>query len=58
MFSRGEKVDPAPKIEWLKRRMYRGLGVSMGRSCLVNVIFFSCFEFSKKHIESLDDTVD
>jgi hypothetical protein len=35
--------------------MYRGLGVSMTRSCVVNAIFFSSFEFIKKHIKELDD---
>ncbi|KAF5017490.1 hypothetical protein F66182_10574 [Fusarium sp. NRRL 66182] len=50
LYSRGEKV-PAPKIEFFKRHMYRGLGVSMSRSCVVNAIFFSSFEFVKKHID-------
>lgn len=35
--------------------MYRGLGVSMSRSCVVNAIFFSSFEFIKKRIKTLDD---
>lgn len=35
--------------------MYRGLGVSMIRSCAVNAIFFSSFEIIKKRIKSLDD---
>ncbi|KAG6005027.1 hypothetical protein E4U21_000542 [Claviceps maximensis] len=55
LHSRGEKVEPAPKIEFFKRHMYRGLGVSMSRSCLVNAIFFSSFEFVKKRIKTLDD---
>lgn len=55
LHSRGEKVAPAPKIEFFKRHMYRGLGVSMSRSCLVNAIFFSSFEFVKKRIKTLDD---
>lgn len=54
LYSKGETV-PSPKIEFFKGRMYRGLGVSMGRSCLVNAIFFSSFEFIKKHIKSMDD---
>ncbi|RDA87899.1 hypothetical protein CP532_1683 [Ophiocordyceps camponoti-leonardi (nom. inval.)] len=49
--SRGEKVEPAPKIEFFKRHMYRGLGVSMSRSCMVNAIFFSSFEIIKKRIK-------
>lgn len=30
--------------------MYRGLGVSMARSCVLNAIFFSSFEFWKKYL--------
>jgi uncharacterized membrane protein len=30
-----------------------GLGVSMGRSCVVNAIFFSAFEFTKKRINRI-----
>lgn len=52
--SRGEKVEPAPKIEFFKGHMYRGLGVSMSRSCVVNAIFFSSFEFIKKRIKDDD----
>ncbi|KND94035.1 putative mitochondrial carrier C29A3.11c [Tolypocladium ophioglossoides CBS 100239] len=51
LHSRGETVEPAPKIEFFKRHMYRGLGVSMSRSCVVNAIFFSSFEFVKKRIK-------
>jgi len=52
---KGEKVKPAPKIQFLNRRMYRGLGVSMARSCVVNAIFFSSFEFVKKQVNALED---
>jgi hypothetical protein len=52
---KGEKVKKAPKIQFFNRRMYRGLGVSMGRSCVVNSIFFSAFEFIKKQINALED---
>ncbi|KAI9785768.1 MAG: hypothetical protein M1839_008785 [Geoglossum umbratile] len=45
---------PTPKIQFFSRRMYRGLGVSMGRSCVVNAIFFSSFEFIKKRINVLE----
>lgn len=55
LYSKGEMVEPAPKIEFFKRHMYRGLGVSMSRSCVVNAIFFSSFEFVKKHIHQMDD---
>jgi hypothetical protein len=53
--SGGETVKKAPKIEFFNRRLYRGLGVSMGRSCLVNSIFFSSFEFVKKKINALEE---
>jgi hypothetical protein len=52
---KGEQVRAAPKIQFFNKRMYRGLGVSMGRSCVVNSIFFSAFEFIKKNINALDD---
>ncbi|KAJ4215365.1 hypothetical protein NW759_009786 [Fusarium solani] len=55
LYSKGQTVEPGPKIEFFKRHMYRGLGVSMTRSCVVNAIFFSSFEFIKKHIDSLED---
>lgn len=51
----GGVVKKAPKIEFFNKRLYRGLGVSMGRSCLVNSIFFSSFEFVKKKINALED---
>lgn len=54
LHSKGEQV-PAPRIEFFKSHMYRGLGVSMSRSCVVNAIFFSSFEFIKKHIKTMDD---
>ncbi|KAI9753314.1 MAG: hypothetical protein M1815_006251 [Lichina confinis] len=44
-----------PKIQFFNRAMYRGLGVSMGRSCIVNAIFFSSFEFIKARINELQD---
>lgn len=54
MHSKGQKVPPV-KIQFFRRQMYRGLGVSMGRSCAVNAVFFSSFEFIKKHIKAMDD---
>lgn len=41
-------------IQFFNRRMYRGLGVSMARSCLINAIFFSAFEVMKKQINQLE----
>ncbi|KAH9907975.1 mitochondrial carrier domain-containing protein [Xylariomycetidae sp. FL2044] len=54
MYSKGEKV-PIPKIQFFRKDMYRGLGVSMGRSAAVNAVFFSAFEFLKKHINTMKD---
>ncbi|KAK1772354.1 putative mitochondrial carrier protein [Phialemonium atrogriseum] len=54
MYTKGQKVQPV-KIQFFHRHMYRGLGVSMGRSCVVNAIFFSSFEFIKKRIKAMDD---
>lgn len=42
------------QIQFFNRRMYRGLGVSMTRSCLINAIFFSVFELMKKQINKLE----
>jgi hypothetical protein len=55
MYSRGQKVEPRPKIKFFKRHMYRGLGVSMMRSCAVNAIFFSSFEFIKNSLLNLKE---
>ena len=41
-------------IEFFNTRMYRGLPISMARSCLINGIFFSVFEVMKKRINKLD----
>ncbi|KAI9693421.1 MAG: hypothetical protein M1820_009297 [Bogoriella megaspora] len=43
-----------PKIQFINRRMYRGLGVSMSRSAVINAVFFSVFEFVKKRINRLE----
>lgn len=47
-----EGLDPLPaKNRKLKLTggMYRGLGISMSRSFLVNMVFFGIYEFSMKH---------
>jgi solute carrier family 25 carnitine/acylcarnitine transporter 20/29 len=49
----GKDKATRPKIQFFNRRMYRGLGVSMSRSCIVNAIFFTAFEFTKKRINSM-----
>ncbi|KAI9657558.1 MAG: hypothetical protein M1831_004174 [Alyxoria varia] len=51
--SRSGKVY-RPPIQFFNRRMYRGIGVSMSRSCVINAIFFSVFEGMKKYINGLD----
>ncbi|EHA56782.1 hypothetical protein MGG_11878 [Pyricularia oryzae 70-15] len=56
MRSKGQTVEPV-KIQFFQKHMYRGLGVSMGRSCAVNAIFFSVFELAKKRIKSMDEGV-
>ncbi|KAG7193280.1 uncharacterized protein KQ657_001043 [Scheffersomyces spartinae] len=52
-----EGLDPLPKKQnkvlkfpKLERNMYRGLGISVTRSFLVNMIFFGVYEFSMAHI--------
>jgi hypothetical protein len=51
---KGGVIKKAPRVEFFNKRMYRGLGVSMLRSFIVNSIFFSCFEYIKKEINALD----
>lgn len=41
------------KINFFNPRMYRGLGVSMSRSMLINAVFFSVFEGMKKQVNWL-----
>ncbi|MCJ1255725.1 hypothetical protein MMC24_003542 [Lignoscripta atroalba] len=57
MKGKGQKVK-TPKIQFFNKGMYRGLGVSMARSCIINAIFFSSFEFVKKRINRLEDPLD
>lgn len=57
MYSKGETVKPV-KIEFFKRQMYRGLGVSMARSCAINAMFFSSYEYLKKTIKALPERED
>ncbi|KAF2155640.1 mitochondrial carrier [Myriangium duriaei CBS 260.36] len=42
-----------PDIAFFSRGSYRGLGVSVARSCLINMIFFSMFEVIKKQINEI-----
>ncbi|KAF2085869.1 mitochondrial carrier [Saccharata proteae CBS 121410] len=43
-----------PRVQFFDLRSYRGLGVSMTRSCVINAIFFSAFEYTKKRINRLE----
>lgn len=52
------EAQQTTKVEWFSKRMYRGLGISMLRSCLVNAMFFSGFEFLKKQINKVEVEVD
>lgn len=54
-YCKGETKKKAPEIQFFNPRMYRGLGVSMARSCTVNAIFFSSFEYIKKRVNALED---
>lgn len=47
----GLEPEPAPirKIR-MKRSLYRGLGISVTRSFIVNMVFFSSFEFVMAHV--------
>ncbi|KAF8248297.1 mitochondrial carrier [Wilcoxina mikolae CBS 423.85] len=44
--------QPLPKrpFRFFNRRMYRGLGVSMTRSCILNSVFFSSYEYIKGRV--------
>ncbi|KAL8938872.1 MAG: hypothetical protein Q9211_003008 [Gyalolechia sp. 1 TL-2023] len=55
--AKGQPVK-MPRIQFNKASMYRGLGVSMARSCLINTIFFSNFELIKKRINNLPEPGD
>ncbi|KAI9762467.1 MAG: hypothetical protein M1835_008031 [Candelina submexicana] len=43
-----------PELRYFERRMYRGLGVNMARSFVLNAVFFSAFEAIKKQINNLE----
>lgn len=45
---------PKPVITFFQKHAYRGLGVSVLRSMIINMIFFSNFEFVKKRINALE----
>lgn len=53
IFRKRDGLEPVPvqtrKIT-IQRLMYRGLGISVSRSFIVNMVFFSTFEFLMSHI--------
>ncbi|KAF2142424.1 uncharacterized protein K452DRAFT_226779 [Aplosporella prunicola CBS 121167] len=52
-FTSEKKNTHKPKIQFFNLLMYRGLLVSMSRSCTVNAVFFSAFEYMKKRVNRL-----
>ncbi|GAB7365263.1 hypothetical protein MBLNU230_g6345t1 [Neophaeotheca triangularis] len=54
LLSAGPGHAVRPDIRFFQIGSYRGLGVSILRSCLINMIFFSNFEMIKKHINTLE----
>lgn len=58
LLSAGSGHAARPPIRFFAGGSYRGLGVSVLRSCIINMIFFSNFELMKKRINSMDDDVD
>ncbi|KAG8631346.1 hypothetical protein KVT40_000486 [Elsinoe batatas] len=50
LLSNPQEEIEKPKIKFFQQGSYRGLGVSVARSCLINMIFFSMFEVIKKRI--------
>ncbi|KAI5360076.1 Putative mitochondrial carrier protein [Septoria linicola] len=55
LLSAGSGHAARPDIKFFAGGSYRGLGVSVLRSCIINMIFFSNFEFMKRKINALDD---
>ncbi|KAK5138301.1 hypothetical protein LTR08_003362 [Meristemomyces frigidus] len=54
LLSAGSGHAARPKISFFQTGSYRGLGVSVLRSCMLNMIFFSNFESVKKAINALE----
>ncbi|KAF7185419.1 putative mitochondrial carrier C29A3.11c [Pseudocercospora fuligena] len=54
LLSAGSGYAARPDIKFFEFGSYRGLGVSVLRSCIINMIFFSNFELVKKQINALD----
>ncbi|KAK4896625.1 hypothetical protein LTR27_005544 [Elasticomyces elasticus] len=54
LLSAGSDHVPRPAIQIFQAGAYRGLGVSVARSCILNMIFFSNFEWMKKRINALE----
>lgn len=58
LLSAGTGKAERPPIRFSGVGSYRGLGVSVIRSCVINAIFFSSFEKVKRHINQIDTDVD
>jgi len=54
LLSVGTGKADRPPIRFSGVGSYRGLGVSVLRSCVINAIFFSSFEALKKRINRLE----
>ncbi|KAF2480005.1 mitochondrial carrier domain-containing protein [Neohortaea acidophila] len=54
LLSAGSGVAKRPRINFFGPGSYRGLFVSVLRSCIINAVFFSNFEFLKKRINALE----
>lgn len=50
----GQAEIARPEIRFFQRGSYRGLGISCLRSAVINMIFFSSFEWIKRNINSLE----
>lgn len=50
----GEQLPKRP-FRFFNRRMYRGLGVSMTRSCILNSVFFSSYEYIKGKVNNFTE---
>jgi len=48
--SKGQEIRAPPKINFFNRQQYRGLIISLTRTTLVNLIFFSVYEEAKKQV--------
>ena len=54
IFRKEQGLEPNPpkerKLQKFEKKLYRGLGISVTRSFIVNMVFFSAYEFVMAHI--------